>query len=77
MRGARSGGTLRRTGAAAHRFVIMRTQAKSELAQKRLSSIKIAGHGTGNTVVLEAEAVGVIREAADRITQDIAAVVML
>ena len=57
MHGARSGGSLRRTGAAAHRFVMMMIQAKSELAQKRLSSIKIAGHGAGNAVVLEAEAV--------------------
>ena len=61
MHGARSGGSPRRTGAAARRFVIMMIQAKSELAQKRLSSIKIAGHGTGNAVVLEAEAVSIIR----------------
>ena len=76
MHGARSGGSLRRTGAAARRFVMMMIQAKSELAQKRLSSIKIAGHGTGNTVVLEAEAVGVIREAADRIAKNITAVIV-
>ena len=56
-RGARSGGSLRRAGAAVRRFVMMMIQAKSELAQKRLSSIKIAGHGTGNAVVLEAEAI--------------------
>ena len=60
MHGARSGGSLRRTGAAARRCVMM-IQPKSELALKRLSSIKIAGHGTGNAVVLEAEAVSIIR----------------
>ncbi len=76
MHGARSGGSLRRTGAAVRRFVMMMIQAKSELAQKRLSSIKIAGHGTGNAVVLEAEAVGVIREAADRIAKNITAVIV-
>ena len=59
-RGARSGDSLRRTGAAARRFVMMMIQAKSELAQKRPNSIKIAGHGTGNAVVLEAEAVFIL-----------------
>ena len=60
MHGAKSGGSLRRTGAAARRFVMMMIQAKSELALKKLSSIKIAGHGTGNAVVLEAEAVFIL-----------------
>ena len=64
-RGARSGGSLRRTGAAARRFVMMTIQPKIELAQKRQSSIKIADHGTGNAVVFKAEAVGVSRETAD------------
>ena len=59
---------------------MMTIQPKIELAQKRPSSINIAGHGTGNTVVLEAEAVFIFRtslEAADGVAQNIAAVAML